>query len=332
MKTRTLYTMLLAVSLAFAGSCQKDAASGGKLAPGQEIEIAVKACLPGCGPGTRSAETPGDGTLARRAVLQVYEYVGDTREPYRDQIIAEVKDDLSADFTVRVITGHTYDFVFWADRPSPDDAGESAHYVTDDLRSIGYKGDGAPAYVNNDDGYDAFFGVIPAKEISSASALEATLRRPFGQVNLFATDLAEVRPSDIPTHVKVTFSKAYAGFNALTGELAGNADGVLAPAEAVIPVNTGEAVGGMNQMSFDYVFAPAWTAENVQQALVELKAEFYKAGGNVELCNPVTAVAVPVQRNCRTNVCGSLLTTGVDIKVDIDPISEGSLPLEALPM
>lgn len=324
MKLKTLSAILLGASLVFAAGCQREVISGSELAPGQEVEIAVTAAVPGESLAVRSAENPGDGTLAKRAVLQVYELVNGTKEPYKEQVITTVGDDLKANFTIRVITGRTYDFVFWADTPAADDANASAYYETSDLRAITYKKNAdTPVYANNNDGYDAFFGIIPDQKINSKSTLETTLRRPFGQVNLFATDLADVRETDVPKFVKVTFDKVFTGFNALTGEVTGTADGSLSPAEVALPVNFATAAEGKNQISFDYIFAPASSAENVQQVLVDLKAEFFREDKTTQVCDPVTATGlIPVQRNHRTNVSGNFLTTGVDISVEIKPVFE----------
>ena len=94
--------------------------------------------------------------------------------------------------------------------------------------------------MNNNDERDAFY-LTETKTLTSTEALNFTLRRPSGQVNLVATDLTSL-PADFDFSnitVKVGFTEVPAGFNALTGEITEERT-VIDPVSFSVPVQTWE--------------------------------------------------------------------------------------------
>ena len=310
MKNKILTYCLLAltaISLSVV-SCQRDDLKDN----GTNGEVTISVVVPNA-PTVRSAENPGDGTLVNRCILEIYE----NDELYGERMYADITPgSLTAQFSARLVTDHTYTFVFWADHAegSAETGYTELYYNTanglSDIRLV------TDEYVNNNDERDAFY-LTESKTITSAEDLNFTLRRPSGQVNLVATDLTSL-PSDFDFSnitVKVGFTEVPAGFNALTGEITEERT-VIDPVSFSVPVDfpaVGETPADEARASFDYIFANVGT----DQTLLNFTYEFQNNG---------TAISTggydnfPVLQNYRTNLKGALFTDGIDITVNIDPI------------
>ena len=310
MKNKILTYCLLAltaISLSVV-SCQRDDLKDN----GTNGEVTISVVVPNA-PTVRSAENPGDGTLVNRCILEIYE----NDELYGERMYADITPgSLTAQFSARLVTDHTYTFVFWADHAegSAETGYTELYYNTanglSDIKLI------TDEYVNNNDERDAFY-LTESKTITSAEDLNFTLRRPSGQVNLVATDLTSL-PSDFDFSnitVKVGFTEVPAGFNALTGEITEERT-VIDPVSFSVPVDfpaVGETPADEARASFDYIFANVGT----DQTLLNFTYEFQNNG---------TAISTggydnfPVLQNYRTNLKGALFTDGIDITVNIDPI------------
>ena len=310
MKNKILTYCLLAltaISLSVV-SCQRDDLRDN----GTNGEVTISVVIPNA-PTVRSAENPGDGGLVNRCILEIYE----NGELYGERMYADITPgSLTAQFSARLVTDHTYTFVFWADHAegSAETGYTELYYNTEnglsDIKLI------TNEYVNNNDERDAFY-LTESKTITSAEDLNFTLRRPSGQVNLVATDLTSL-PSDFDFSnitVKVGFTEVPAGFNALTGEITEERT-VIDPVSFSVPVDfpaVGETPADEARASFDYIFANVGT----DQTLLNFTYEFQNNG---------TAISTggydnfPVLQNYRTNLKGALFTDGIDITVNIDPI------------
>ena len=310
MKNKILTYCLLAltaISLSVV-SCQRDDLKDN----GTNGEVTISVVVPNA-PTVRSAENPGDGTLVNRCILEIYE----NDELYGERMYADITPgSLTAQFSARLVTDHTYTFVFWADHAegSAETGYTELYYNTEnglsDIKLI------TNEYVNNNDERDAFY-LTESKTITSAEDLNFTLRRPSGQVNLVATDLTSL-PSDFDFSnitVKVNFTEVPAGFNALTGKITEERT-VIDPVSFSVPVDfpaVGETPADEARASFDYIFANVGT----DQTLLNFTYEFQNNG---------TAISTggydnfPVLQNYRTNLKGALFTDGIDITVNIDPI------------
>ena len=166
--------LFFAASIAMFGltACQNDDIIGGEEG---DATVSLTAKLDG-GLSTRTTiYDTGKGTAADQCVLQVYEKQGENYVPYKEQVTAEVKN-FQADFNdIRVVSGRTYKFVFWADNKEGD------YYNDADLTNITMK-EGKDNLLN-DDKRDAFFGSYETTVTSSVNE-GIELKRPFGQINL----------------------------------------------------------------------------------------------------------------------------------------------------
>lgn len=299
------FFVMASVALLGLGACQNEEQLIGV---GEEAAMNFTVALADGASSRTAVEDMGKGTAADRALLQVYEKQADgTYTPYGDQRRVEVSNKTAAFNGVRVVTGRTYKFVFWADKKGAS-LEEGKYYTTASLENITIKGD----YAVNNDERDAFFA-SEELTVSKSESRTIELKRPFGQLNVLTTDLASLPTKDHPAKVKVTYTQGagYNGLNALTGEVVGTATTQVVSTT----VDAVDAATGYEVM--DYLFVPA-----EQEMLVDFTTDYYDASGNLIVSNDKTA-NIPMRRNYRTIVSGNMLSNGLDYNVVIKPEFEG---------
>lgn len=295
-------------------SCQREDLRGGAL-EGEERAVTVTALMPSDPVAVRSAETPGDGTLANRCLMQVY-MVDDPQVPvaYGDPQETAVTS-LSATFEARLMSGHAYRLVFWADCATAP-AAEGGEY-----RDKYYDTEEFPSKVSlittafrgNQDELDAFFGEasVTAEQLAAGPvSVTADLTRPFGQLNIYATDYAQIPVENMkPAAVNIAFTNIYTSIDLTTGELSD-----LVPVTYAAAVTPHDAATG--HLTFDYLLA---TGE--EDAIADFTMNFYtSADATAEAAEPYTFSSIPVRRNYITNVRGNLLTDRTAVTVDVVPL------------
>lgn len=294
-------------------SCQRDELQGGSIS-GEERVVTVTAVMPSDPVEVRSNDDPGDGTLANRCLMQVY-VVDDPQTPiaYGKPQTAAVSN-LSATFETRLMSGHAYRLVFWADCATAPAAegGEftDKYYNTDQFPtkvSLITK-----AFLGNQDELDAFFGEtsVTADDLAAGPvSVSADLTRPFGQLNIYSTDYADIPVETMkPAKVEIAFTKVYTSIDLTTGELS---DLIPVTYSATVPPYD-PATG---HLTFDYLLAT-----DVEDAIADFTMNFYTtADGNTPAADPYTFSSIPVRRNYITNVRGNLLTDRTAVTVDVVP-------------
>lgn len=298
-------------------SCQRDELQGGSIS-GEERVVTVTAVMPSDPVEVRSNVNPGDGTLANRCLMQVY-VVDNPQTPiaYGEPQTAAVSN-LSATFETRLMSGHAYRLVFWADCATAPAAegGEYSdkYYDTDQFPTkVSLI---TTAFLGNQDELDAFFGEasVTAEQLASGPvSVSADLTRPFGQLNIYSTDYADIPVETMkPAAVKIAFNNVYTSIDLTTGELSG-----LTPVTYSATVAPYDAATG--HLTFDYLLA-----KDVEDAIADFTMNFYTtADGNTPAADPYTFSSIPVRRNYITNVRGNLLTDRTEIEVDIVPGFDG---------
>lgn len=300
---RTYFLLLAGLILLAFTACQNDELVNG--GSGNETAVSFSVQLPGANaPSTRAA---GDGTQVNRCIMEIY--LGD--KLYGERQVVPVAGNKTATFNVRLVTSQTYDFVFWADVSGEGGINADRHYqTTNGLQKISLLG----AYAGNDDSRDAFTGVLLSKLVTGAFNEAVELTRPFGQLNIKTTDLESI-PTDrtalIPATASLAFKGVYKGFNAHTGAVTGDL--------AALSYNENAAVvDGDGALTMDYLFAP-----KEGQLLTNMVLTMNNAAGeritDKELSN------IPVQRNYKTNVTGSMLTVSGQFVATLEPAFTGDL-------
>lgn len=313
MKANHFISVLMGVVLA-AVSCQREELTGGMVS-GEEVSVGVSAVMsPDGGAVTRSNEAPGNASEVNRCILRIY--LSDNGNVSTDSPIGGLRtvsvENKKADFgDVRLVSGHTYQLVFWADCAKNESGTLSDnHYDTRRFPEVAFKGD----YTGNDDTRDAFFA-SETITVDGPGDYSISLSRPFGQLNIITTDYSEVSTNFsqvLPEKVKIAFGKIYSGIDLLTGKLSDDKVLTYGPV-AVAGVTDPAQTDGAKQLSFDYIFAP----DDGQLILDDFTMSFLPAAGQ-SVVPDYTFKNIPVQRNYRTNVSGDLLTdrAGLDVKVE----------------
>ena len=329
MKTNFWGITIAAATLLLLTSCQRDELGGGSLS-GEEVSVSISAVMPDGGSAVVKSDTePGDGSLANRCIMQIY-YLPDGESgsadpiPYGDRVTVAVSGMKALFPDQRLVSGHDYRFVFWADHVTDDSSAEALardlHYDTEEFPIVSFKKkeDGTLSYSSNDDTRDAFFASYQLK-VDGPSNHTVKLHRPFGQLNIIATDYGIVEDNFstlLPTQVKIEFANIPSCINLLTGDLSEAVQPTLTSGPVAIANVTPAATDGSRQLSFDYIFAP-YEEEGEEQQLVlnEFTMHFQRDGQ--ETISAYTFQNIPVRRNYRTNVSGNLLTdrTGIDVEV-----------------
>lgn len=328
MKANYLIASMAAAALLLA-SCQRDELGGSSLS-GEEVTVSISAVMPEGGePVVRSATDPGDGSDVNRCIMSIYladEGLADGPILYAEKVIAQVSGKTAVFPDQRLVSGHDYRFVFWADHVNNADTEEGRktdlHYDTEGFPKVVKFKDG-DAYLSNDDTRDAFF-LVEDVTVSGPSTQSFELRRPFGQLNIITNDWGAI-PDEAaaqlrPAKVKLTFKGVPNTIDLLTGEVSDDAE------------LTGEAVevseiaqdGDAKHLSFDYILAK----EGEQTILPDFTMDFLADNGNTKVTDTYTFTNIPVQRNYQTNVRGNLLTDRTGVEIEVVPDFDGQLPEE----
>jgi len=257
----------------------------------------------------------GDGLTAERLHYAVYEHSADGA--VGAPLISGTNDTAFADGltttqSFKVITGMEYDFVFFADAVDSPYAFDFDTATVTDSQAV------ADATIDcNLENRDAFFGVYTVKVTGQFSAT-VQLKRPFAQLNLGTNDLEEpivesTFGSDLANLKTSVKTETYKSLNLLTGVASDKV--AVTFGSTGIPASTEEfPVAGYKYLSMNYLLMPA--------EVTRQNCEFAIYNGDSEVRNFVVPNA-PLQRNFRTNVYGSLLTTEGNFTIEIVPGFDG---------
>ena len=248
----------------------------------------------------------GDGTTAQK--LQMLVLDGETALPVftgADPTVLSTDINLTKQVTLRLAAGKTYKVVCWA-------AAESAPYTFDPAtRTVMANYEGA---LTGDEKLDAFYA---AQDITVTGNTTETVKlyRPFAQLNIGTNDLAAAKAAGFDAKtVKVTVP-TYKSLNLVTGAVEAGDPVAVSFGEGALPTGETFPKAGYDYLSMNYLLMSA------DKQLVDLEFTVKAADGSTRTL-PVSAV--PVQRNYRTNIYGSLLTNSVNINVEIVPAFEES--------
>lgn len=296
MKRYLLSTFTIAAAALLVTSCNDEMDNG--LKTGDEGTVTFTAQLPS-EMGTRAF---ADGLTAKHLQYAVYEAGQSTPLPvFGDEttVVGEAEmNNLKQTVSLKLTTGKTYDVVFWADATtdSPYTFNPASQEVSVDYSKVN----------NNSDNCDAFF----KKEtitVSGNQSVDVKLTRPFAQVNIGTDDFDAAKASGLEVTQTEVVAKAFATLNLATGKVADEADRTFTM-KAIPTASDGEfpVAGGYKYLSMDYLLVGA------DKATVDVAFNY---GGPQSR----TFTNVPVQRNYRTNIYGSLLTNTTDFNVVIEP-------------
>ena len=250
-----------------------------------------------------------DGTSASALYYEVYQVTDETLtyvEGISGSIEEAFDESLQATVTLQLVNGNEYEIIFWAQSPDTevysctwDSETPSVSINTEELTS-------------NVEDYDAFYNTYETGVVTGDISETIYLYRPFAQLNWGTNDLTAVEAAgvtDIQTSVTISVSgvgnKLY--FADGTVEMAEDA---VTFATADIPEGETFPVDGYEYINMNYIL---FTAD---KATVD--ATLTVTGTNLDE-HVVEVPQVPLQRNYRTNIYGSLLTSTANFVIEIVP-------------
>ena len=235
-----------------------------------------------------------DGLTAKVLQYAVYDSEGNILS---DLTETDATINGSTTVNLQLTTGDTYSVIFWA-------AAENAPYTVNfDEKTMPVSYDGAK---RNDETRDAFYK-YHTFTVTGAQTETVELRRPFAQLNIGAADYAASASAGYtPTQSAVVVKNVYSTLNLASGAVS---DDVVAEfALADIKKDETFPVAGNEYLAMNYLLVGA------DKETVEVEFS-YTDGSNAKTR---TVGSVPVQRNYRTNIIGSLLTNPATFNIIID--------------
>ena len=253
-----------------------------------------------------------DGKTATELQYAVYRKNDDGTLTMLGEAVDDTDFLLKKEIQFQLVTGHTYAFVFWA--ASPDAPYTVEFTSTGAEMTVSYEDATA-----NDEARDAFYTYKELKVVSDVE-MTAELKRPFAQINVGTDDYKGAKDAGYePTVSQISVSNTYETLNLVNGEVSNPTDDPVKvefaygeiPTDETFPV-TSDGVK-YEYMAMTYVLVPE------DQELIEVSFDCSTAEEDGEVRAAHKVGSVPVQRNYRTNLFGSLLTNDVKVMVEIAP-------------
>lgn len=250
-----------------------------------------------------STRAMGEGQNADRLHYYVYRKDGGTLQYLDEKSGTSEIVDFKTNLSLSLVKGWNYKIVFWADHA------DNKFYSYDaetHVMSINYEEATA-----QDDSRDAFYTV---EDISLSGPVQRNLMltRPFAQINVGTDDVAAAKEKGITVaKTGMTVKGIYDKLNLVTGEVEGKPVSVefgmgdIPGSGESFPFAGGEDAGSeATSKSYDYL-AMNYVLTAKDRSTIDVSVTTDNA--NVK---PIDVTQVPVERNWRTNIYGSLLTGG----------------------
>ena len=252
-----------------------------------------------------------DGTTASTLTYAVYDKATDELVTLSEDQVSFDPTTLTATVDLKLVNGKSYELLFWADAP-----GNAFYEFKPESKSIKVDYTGL---TNSDESRDAFFA-SRVFDVTGPINETVELRRPFAQVNLGTDDMTtDAVQKGYANGLGVSLSTtAYGTLNLSDGTVDDEQTVTFANAAATLTSgdafpynpNPGE-VNPYTWISMDYILTP------VEKEVIDATFTFYD--GTVANAQTLPVSNVPVQRNYRTNIYGSLLTSPANLQIVINP-------------
>ena len=253
--------------------------------------------------GTRAIS---DGTTVSKLYVAVYQG-GIYREALTESDGYDI-DNKTATVSLPLVTGVTYDIVFWAQA----DGAPYEFNATDGIVSVDYTGVTA-----NNENLDAFYANRLGYEVKGPKTETVELTRPFAQLNVATLDYELAKNSGIDiTKTAIEVEGVYTSFNLRNAE--GAIDANTATTITLGLNNTPKAKAQSEVLSGYETYS--WLSMNylLVNDKTNIRAKMTAKNEKEDVTLTREWYNIPVQRNYRTNILGNILTTTTDFNVVID--------------
>ncbi|MCC8037199.1 MAG: FimB/Mfa2 family fimbrial subunit [Bacteroidales bacterium] len=280
---KTLLTAMAALMMGAMCSCSSDNDDV------HEATVTFSAQLP----SAISSRTFSDGLSATVLDYAVYE---DGKLISQDN--TSIGSDRIARVSLKLMVSQTYDVIFWAHA-------ENAPYKwTPEDQTVTVSYDGAKL---NDDTRDAFYAKSTVT-VSGNATESVTLLRPFAQINVGTTDIAEKADKTVST--TMTVNDVYTTVNLGTGAVSGLTNVTFAqtvrPNDGLTSDDDGYQTFPIGKLDEYEYLAMAYVLVGKDKQTSDISLGFWDNSTSI---NALSIPGAPMQRNYRTNIFGALLTT-----------------------
>ena len=264
-----------------------------------------------------------------RYTMEVYDQE-DLTTPIKDRQEI-IKDQYQqVEFEVRLIPNRNYQFVVFADFVDQETKQPLRHEIGATLNDI--------ALVNEailDEVADCYFKSWEFEPTNNTqNRTEATLTRPYAKVRVIATDLAELNLNVHPESVAIEYNTVIpTTFNAVKGSISGDNTTKTFTYNYIAEVRDNMVnhvynadydakVDAKDRASHMTLFTDYILAEDEQDA-INFKMTVSDKKGAIKVVDFNTEI--PVQRNYLTTIIGDVLTTNVNVDVNISDDFAGEI-------
>ena len=250
----------------------------------------------------------GDGTTAKKLYVGVYENQNGTLAgPLEVSLIANpatFNDERKATVNLALAKNKEYSVIFWAETENNDDAMFNINWGDRELTL-------KDALKANQESYDAFWAQKDVNLNNGNISEKVELKRPFAQLNIGTSDKETAKAAGIIVDRTEVKTKVFTTFNLQNGTAADEAE-VTYKMEAIADIE-GEsfptAATEQSYLSLNYLLM------NADKSIVDVTFSYMDEED--DNAYELKFNSVPVQRNYRTNIYGTLLTNSANYTVEI---------------
>ncbi len=289
----------IAAAVLMLSSCVKED-FGTQATAGEEVTVTFNAALP----EAIATKAYSDGTTAKKLHYGVY--VSGTDKRLFGEGDVKTFDNLQTSVELTLASGVTYDIIFWAQ--SEDAAAYSIDWTAKTM-TVDYENINA-----NDENNDAFYAYIGGLKIEGALNKTVELYRPFAQINLGTDDYKKAVAAGLEVDRTNMVAKLPTVLNFVDGTVATEKKTTFTV--NTIGKNETYPVAGYEYLEMNYILVGA------EQSMTDITFNVWEKDADASLTPNIYVSNVPVQRNYRTNIYGSLLTDPANITVVIKPAYE----------
>ena len=296
-------SIMMVAAVLFAASCTSEDLTQNE--SGENVKVSFSLGLEGI-----STRAISDGSGVNKLAYAVFDEAGK-----RISGIEAKNEEVTFPATVELtlVKDKKYKVAFWAQNKacSAYSVDKEAMTVTVDYASI---------KENNDEKRDAFFKTVDVT-VKGSTSIDVELKRALAQINVGVTaeDWEAAKKAGATIATSESFiKKAASSLNVLTGATANLVD--VEYTAAAIPAEDLVVDGNTYKwLSMSYILVGDGSANGAEQTVLDdLGFKFNYEGGAVEFKSGLKSV--PVMRNCRTNIVGTLLTGKANFNITVDNV------------